>query len=118
MKLAFDQSGWEDFQWWADHDRATSKRVTKLIEAILREPGGWNWNARATQGIRSRGLVKANNPGTQNCLCDSRGSDHCSVQPQPLLDNFGADLPGDFLSNADVCNRVLGVVHLGLGSSL
>jgi len=53
VKLAFDQSGWEDFQWWADHDRATSKRVTKLIEAILREPGGWNWNARATQGIRS-----------------------------------------------------------------
>ena len=38
MKLAFDESGWEDFQWWAEQDRTTLKRINKLIEAILREP--------------------------------------------------------------------------------
>lgn len=40
MKLAFDESGWEDFQWWAEQDRSTLKRINKLIEAILRDPRG------------------------------------------------------------------------------
>ena len=38
MKLAFDQSAWEDMQWWLFHDRETAKRIIKLIDAVMREP--------------------------------------------------------------------------------
>lgn len=38
LTLAFDKSGWEDFQYWVQNDLATSKRIIKLIDAILREP--------------------------------------------------------------------------------
>lgn len=38
MKLAFDQSAWDDLQWWLIHDRTTAKRIIKLIDAVVREP--------------------------------------------------------------------------------
>ncbi len=38
MKLAFDNSAWQDLQWWLANDRAIAKRIIKLLEAILREP--------------------------------------------------------------------------------
>ncbi len=40
MKLQFNQTGWEDYLWWQEHDRKMLKRINKLLEATLREPAG------------------------------------------------------------------------------
>lgn len=38
MELQFNQTGWEDYLWWQEHDRKVLKRINKLLEATLREP--------------------------------------------------------------------------------
>lgn len=38
MRLAFTPHGWEDYQHWVQTDRATLKRVNRLIEDVLRDP--------------------------------------------------------------------------------
>ena len=53
MKLAFDQSGWEDFQWWLANDRQTAKRLLKLIDAILRDPRSGIGKPEQLRGIGS-----------------------------------------------------------------
>lgn len=40
MELQFNQTGWDDYLWWQEHDRKILKRVNKLIDATLREPTG------------------------------------------------------------------------------
>ncbi len=36
--LRFHAQGWEDFTYWALNDRATTKRIVRLIEETLRDP--------------------------------------------------------------------------------
>jgi len=61
VRLAFDQSAWEDIQWWVNHDRQTVHRIFKLVDATLRDPrsgigkpeplrglGGEVWSRRIT----------------------------------------------------------------------
>ena len=38
MKLVFTPHGWEDYTHWQAPDRATLKRVNRLIDEILRDP--------------------------------------------------------------------------------
>ncbi|HET6911059.1 MAG TPA: Txe/YoeB family addiction module toxin [Mycobacteriales bacterium] len=38
MRLVFTPHGWEDYQHWVQTDRATLKRVNRLIEDVLRDP--------------------------------------------------------------------------------
>lgn len=38
MRLVFTTHGWADYQHWVTTDRATVKRVNRLIGDILREP--------------------------------------------------------------------------------
>lgn len=38
MRLVFTQRGWADYRWWQANDRATVKRINRLIDASLREP--------------------------------------------------------------------------------
>ena len=38
MRLVFTPHGWQDYTWWQSADRATLKRVNRLIEAALRDP--------------------------------------------------------------------------------
>lgn len=38
MKLTFTPTGWDDYQWWLDHDRGTLKRINRLIADTLRSP--------------------------------------------------------------------------------
>ena len=38
MELQFNQTGWEDYLWWQEHDRKVLKRINKLLEATLRDP--------------------------------------------------------------------------------
>lgn len=38
MKVAFTSKGWEDYLWWQSTDRQTSKRINRLIEAVVRDP--------------------------------------------------------------------------------
>lgn len=38
MRLVFTPHGWEDYTWWQSADRATLKRVNRLIDAALRDP--------------------------------------------------------------------------------
>ena len=38
MRLVFTPLGWEDYTSWVETDRAMLKRVTRLIEAALRDP--------------------------------------------------------------------------------
>ena len=37
-RLVFDQDGWSDYAYWQATDRATLKRINKLIDALLRDP--------------------------------------------------------------------------------
>jgi toxin YoeB len=37
-QLVFHAQGWEDFSYWARNDRATTRRVLRLITETLREP--------------------------------------------------------------------------------
>ena len=38
MRLVFTPHGWDDYQFWVSRDRATLKRINRLIEESLREP--------------------------------------------------------------------------------
>lgn len=65
MKVAFSDEGWEDYQYWIDHDQATLRKVNRLIEECRRTPfhgigkpeplrgelSGW-WSRRITREDR------------------------------------------------------------------
>lgn len=36
--LVFHAQGWEDFTYWLQNDRATTKRLLRLIAEVLRNP--------------------------------------------------------------------------------
>lgn len=38
MRLVFTPNGWEDYTHWLSADRATLKRINRLIDDILRDP--------------------------------------------------------------------------------
>ncbi|MQA07420.1 MAG: Txe/YoeB family addiction module toxin [Pseudonocardiaceae bacterium] len=38
MRLVFTPHGWQDYQHWVATDRATLKRVNRLIDDTLRDP--------------------------------------------------------------------------------
>ncbi|RBL71260.1 Txe/YoeB family addiction module toxin [Pseudomonas sp. MWU13-2625] len=38
MKIEFTPSGWEDYLWFQQNDKAGLKRINLLIKAIQREP--------------------------------------------------------------------------------
>ncbi len=38
MRLVFAPHGWNDYQHWLATDRATLKRINRLIDDILRDP--------------------------------------------------------------------------------
>ncbi len=38
MRLVFTPLGWEDYLYWQGHDRATLKRLNRLIEESVRTP--------------------------------------------------------------------------------
>ena len=38
MRLAFTPQGWEDYFWWQANDRATLKRINRLVDEALRDP--------------------------------------------------------------------------------
>ena len=38
MRLVFTPHSWEDYQHWVQTDRATLKRVNRLVEDVLRDP--------------------------------------------------------------------------------
>ena len=38
MRLVFTPNGWEDYQHWVQTDRATLKRINRLIDDVVRDP--------------------------------------------------------------------------------
>ncbi|MEZ5743829.1 MAG: Txe/YoeB family addiction module toxin [Sphingomonadaceae bacterium] len=38
MKIVFVRNGWTDYQHWIEHDKATYRKLTKLIEECSRSP--------------------------------------------------------------------------------
>ena len=38
MRLVFTPHGWEDYTYWLSADRATLKRINRLIDDALRDP--------------------------------------------------------------------------------
>jgi toxin YoeB len=38
VRLVFTPHGWEDYTYWQRTDRATMRRVNRLLEAALRDP--------------------------------------------------------------------------------
>jgi toxin YoeB len=38
MRLCFTPHGWDDYLYWQSTDKATSKRVNRLIKDALRDP--------------------------------------------------------------------------------
>ena len=40
MRLVFTPNGWGDYTYWVETDRATFRRINKLIEDTLRDPHG------------------------------------------------------------------------------
>lgn len=38
MKLAFTSRGWDDYTFWSESDRRTTRRINKLINDTLRDP--------------------------------------------------------------------------------
>ncbi|WP_026922427.1 Txe/YoeB family addiction module toxin [Glycomyces arizonensis] len=38
MKTVFSEVGWEDYTYWAENDRKTTKRINRLVKEIKREP--------------------------------------------------------------------------------
>lgn len=38
MRLVFTAHGWADYQWWQAHDRATLRRINRLVDDALRDP--------------------------------------------------------------------------------
>lgn len=38
MRLVFTSNGWEDYRHWSATDRATLKRINRIIDQVLRDP--------------------------------------------------------------------------------
>ncbi len=38
MRLCFTPHGWEDYRYWQTTDKATHKRINRLIDDVLRNP--------------------------------------------------------------------------------
>lgn len=38
MRLVFTPHGWEDYRYWVQTDRATLRRLNRLIEDVVRDP--------------------------------------------------------------------------------
>lgn len=38
MRLVFTLNGWQDYSYWQSADRATLKRINRLIDDVLRDP--------------------------------------------------------------------------------
>ncbi len=38
MRIVFTPNGWHDYTYWQSADRATLKRVNRLIDDVLRDP--------------------------------------------------------------------------------
>lgn len=38
MNLTFTPHAWNDYEWWADHDRQVFKKIRALIKETLRTP--------------------------------------------------------------------------------
>ena len=38
MRIVFTTHGWEDYTFWLSADRATLRRINRLIDDILRDP--------------------------------------------------------------------------------
>jgi len=38
VRLVFTPRGWRDYLWWQANDRATLKRVNRLVDDALRDP--------------------------------------------------------------------------------
>lgn len=38
MKIAFEDSAWDDYLWWQKQDRRILKRINELIKDALRDP--------------------------------------------------------------------------------
>ena len=36
--VAFSRQAWEDYRFWIQHDQMVARRITRLIDACLREP--------------------------------------------------------------------------------
>ncbi len=52
-RLVFDQDGWSDYAYWQATDRATLKRINKLIDAL---------RARPVRGDRQTGAAAPRTP--------------------------------------------------------
>ena len=74
MRLVFQHQAWEDVTWFATHDRAVFKRLTRVIDDTLRDPfagigkperlvgdlTGW-WSRRITDEHRLVYRVESSN---------------------------------------------------------
>jgi toxin YoeB len=38
VRLVFTSRGWKDYVWWQANDRATLKRINRLVDDALRDP--------------------------------------------------------------------------------
>lgn len=38
MRLVFTRNGWDDYTYWSTADRATLKRISRLIDEVRRDP--------------------------------------------------------------------------------
>jgi toxin YoeB len=38
MNMTFTPSAWDDYQWFAQHDRKLTKRINQIIQDVLRAP--------------------------------------------------------------------------------
>jgi len=38
VRLVFTPTGWDDYQWWAGHNRAVLTRINRLLEDVRRHP--------------------------------------------------------------------------------
>jgi len=38
MNLTFTPTAWDDYQWFVHHDRKLPKRISQLLQEILRTP--------------------------------------------------------------------------------
>jgi len=74
VNLTFTPRAWGDYEWWADHDRQTFKKIRALIKETLRTPyvgtgkperlkyqsDGDIWSRRITQEHRLIYVVDGN----------------------------------------------------------
>ena len=59
MRIVFTPNGWADYIHWQTTDRATLKRVNRLIDDVLRDPTGRHRQAGAAPSRLRRLLVAA-----------------------------------------------------------